>query len=483
MSKKLFLLLIGVLILQRFFHIYNIIEDAHSWRQYDTLFYAYDFFTNGLDLLRPSVAWLGNYKTLILEFPVISAIMSFMYYIPGPPITYMKIISFLFFLLSTYFLYKIVCLLYYKRLAQLTVITYLSLPLSLFYSVALNIDFAEMAMVLAMIYYYLIGYERQDLRLILMGTFLGIFGCLIKVPYMLLGYAIIFYFIIKEKRTAFFLKTLPITVIPVCLFILWQMYSMKINNQAPDWEFIPGYIKFINMSFWYFGDVSLRLNPVNWIKIAIRLCVNTISLIGLPFFVYSFFVRIKNKMYFHILGLGFILYVIIFFNLNLIHEYYQIPFLIISSFYISVGIDSLKNKFTQSLLKSKYIISAVLLLLCISNISFTEITNYKPDYLRLSASDFIKRNTSINDVIIASIEDTDPRDPRILSASYRKGWSIKTSDLNKDLLDSLKNYGANYLAIVSDKEVPENIMRYFNESQLKSEMIDKDKWKIFLFKF
>jgi len=58
-----------LLILPRIQHLIGPIDDPHSWRQCDTAQYAYAFYQNGTDLLRPSVCWMGNHKTVILEFP------------------------------------------------------------------------------------------------------------------------------------------------------------------------------------------------------------------------------------------------------------------------------------------------------------------------------------------------------------------------------------------------------------------------------
>lgn len=122
-SDRILLFYSGILILisQRFFHFKNFIDEPMSWRQYDTEFYAYDFYQNGLNLLKPSVCWLGSHKTLILEFPLISGIISILYNIFEPSVFYARIVTFLFHLGSAYYLYCFVKYLYYPRLAKLTV--------------------------------------------------------------------------------------------------------------------------------------------------------------------------------------------------------------------------------------------------------------------------------------------------------------------------------------------------------------------------
>src|SRR5690606_9822783 len=129
------------------------------------------------------------------------------------------------------------------------------------------------------------------------------------------------------------------------------------------------------------------------------------------------------------LSLGLVVYVLIFFRLNIIHDYYQIPFAVISAFYIGFTLDYLYEKINlRSAVKANIIISVLLSVLIINGIWYAERWYYKPDNLRLEASGIIEANTDTSDLVIVSISDTDPRDPRILSASKRYGWSIRTAD-------------------------------------------------------
>lgn len=107
-------LFIAALIAQRFFHFASVIDEPHAWRQFDTLYYAFDFYKNGFNILKPSVCWLGGYKTLILEFPLISYLIAIFYYVFTPSIFFARLIPLLFYLGSVYFLYRIVRFLYYQ---------------------------------------------------------------------------------------------------------------------------------------------------------------------------------------------------------------------------------------------------------------------------------------------------------------------------------------------------------------------------------
>ena len=71
-----FWLLLALLVGMRFMHLSEAIEEPHSWRQCDTAQYIRSFQEEGIDLLRPSVCWMGNHKTVILEFPLPEAVVA-----------------------------------------------------------------------------------------------------------------------------------------------------------------------------------------------------------------------------------------------------------------------------------------------------------------------------------------------------------------------------------------------------------------------
>ena len=231
-------------------------------------------------------------------------------------VVYMRIIAFLFFSASAVYLFKIVKLLFHERLAYFVFVVYLMLPLGLYYSIALQIDFAVVFFMIAMLYYYTLGYNNNNVKLIWLGTFFGILAYLIKIPYVMIIYFPLLYFVIKNKHFKYFLKTIHIIIFPFIIFILWQFYTIKTNSNAPDWYFIPGYFKFNNMSEWYFGSISDRLIFANWKVLFDRVFENITMYLGIVLFIIGLLIRNKtvNKAYFNYYALGSIIYLIIFFN-------------------------------------------------------------------------------------------------------------------------------------------------------------------------
>ena len=106
---------------------------------------------------------------------------------------------------------------------------------------------------------------------------------------------------------------------------------------------------------------------------------------------------------------GTIVYLLIFFNLNVIHDYYQIPLLAITSFYIASSIDYLYRKINnKNVFYSKIILIFIITSLAVNGIWFTERWYYRHDSIRYIAAELIHNNTEPDDLVIASIDLTDP---------------------------------------------------------------------------
>jgi hypothetical protein len=485
-STAFFYFTAAALISQRFFHLKSIIEEPMSWRQFDTEFYAYSFFKNGINLFKPSVCWMGNHRTLILEFPFISAVISVFYELFGHSIFFARIIILLFYAASAVYLYLLIKNLYYERLAKFALLVYLILPTGVYYSRAIIVDFPVLFFSLSALYYYILGFKKSKFSFITLATLLSLFGFLIKSPYQFIIYIPLLYYIVKNGNIKQLLKYLPLMVIPIVAFILWESYTISTNSSAPDWFFIPGYFKFSSMWQWYFGTAGDRLSLINWENLLRRFSSDGITYIGIPLFIIGLFVRLKDNRsstFFYYYLAGIIVYLLLFFKLNVIHDYYQIPILVISSYFIGACLDFIYSKLkARSIWKANLITGFILISLVINGIWYTERWYYKVDNVRTISADYIRENTPGQSLVIASIDKTDPRDPRILAPAHRFGWSIRTKDLSGKLIDSLVANGANYLAVAANENLDSNLTKYLNNYKKQEFKIPDSDWKLHLYK-
>lgn len=462
----LFALAVLGLIALRFLHFSEHIDDPHSWRQADTANYIWDYYKHGLDLLAPSVCWMGWYKTLILEFPLPEAIIALVYKIFGPDLLWARTVFLLFYLGSAYYLHRLVSYLSGVTLARITTLIYLVMPLSLFYSRAIHIDFTAVFFSHAMLYYLVRGIDENRSFLIITGVLLGTLGFLIKAPYVFYLFFPFAWHAWKTDKVWQFLKWIPILAIPAVSFILWRIYVEKVNSAAPDWNFLPGYYKFVDMGFWYFGTLDQRWNLEVWKVLLSRLTFEVSTPLGLLLLIYGFFIKHSagKIAFFKIWWLSTFVYLLIFLNLNYHHNYYQIPFLAPSAYLMALAIYTLDQKLKARYIRLNNFPAAILLLLIsVSAVGYAETNSrweivgyYSIDWVRIRAGQIIRENTPKDALIFSVMKNTNVQDPRLLYQARRNGWSLDIKDLTADIIFKLKAEGADYLALIGEEDLDLN---------------------------
>lgn len=484
LQQTCFIFVVAALISQRFLHLEEFIDDPFSWIQSDRACHALNFYRDGINFLRPETCFLGNYKLLVLNFPLTEIIVALGYHLlGGPNLVYARLVTFAFYLGSAFYLYAIVNYLCGLRLARLTLLVYLILPLGLFYSrVAVHIDFPTIFFSHAMLYYLLRGYDEEKTGLAILGSLLGTFAFLIKAPYAFYLMIPFGFHVITNPKIKLLVKWTPLFAIIIIPFLLWRSYAETTNQLAPGWFFIPGYFKFINLGWWFYGPLSLRFDLNNWLLLGKRFSVEVTSQLGGYLFLLGLFTRSKvhSITFFRLWLIGSFIYLLIFFNLNVVHDYYQIPFLAISSFFIAVSLDSIFLNRSQFSLYEKLPFIITVFLLVANCLWVAENTYYFIDWTRVSAGDLIRRYTPEPSLLIASTSlYTDPRDPRLLYEAQRNGWSIQMKDLKPPLVKALIDEGAEYLAIVTDQTI--SINKIPLKSLPQKRFILNGGWQLYLF--
>lgn len=421
------------------------------------------FYQNGVDVLHPEVCWMGGHKKLVLEFPGVYAIIAWAYNLFGATHTTARAILLLFFAGGVIYFYKVVAFLTSRSLAQLAVFVYLLIPLGLFYSRAIQIDFSAMFFVLGMVFHYTVGFTQQRIKHVLAGSMFAILAFLTKVPYAMPAVFPLAHLVLRSRDLKFVLKTAPLLLMPIVAFGLWWQHGINVNGSAPDWNFIPTYRKFTESFHWYFGNMHQRMQPENWLKIATRLHLEVIGWPSLFFLVLAAFYKKSNLSFFLLWFFGTLVYVAIFFNLNVMHNYYQIPFLVPIAVFVAAGLLKFYNLISaKNSTVGKISLAAVLIAIGGQNFSFAESNYYQTQPYLESIGKLVQHNTGTEDLVIISYSWMDPRNPMLLYRSRRNGWSIQHKDLSPTIIYKLMEEGANQLAIIS-KNAPSGQGKVFTD--------------------
>lgn len=470
---------------QRLFHLGADIDGPHTWRQCDTAQYIWSFHTEGIDLAHPSVCWMGPHKTLLLEFPLPEAVAAVGYSLFGPSHVVARVIFLLFFLGAVLFFYGIVQQVSTRRVAQFATLIFLALPLSFFYSRAIHIDFTALFFAFGMTWFFLKGIKNAQWSSIGIGVLFAIPSFLIKAPYVfylalpLLGWTL------QHKKLRFALKTLPLLLIPVILFGLWTRHAHLTNAQLPDWDFIPGYHKFDNRAGWYFGPLAQRWVGELWGLLWDRFLFEVCGILGILFTMGGILLGRKTRGYSFIVlwGVGSLVYLLIFFNLNTIHNYYQIPFLAPVALFMGLFLDRLFTVVSNgSRGAAAFLVGTCLLAVIGMNLQYAEAEYYKVIEPQIRLGETIQANTPEDALVVVSWGGLDSHCPNVLYRARRYGWSIPDRDLSPYLCSQLAEEGADYLSIIQYSP-PEGAMQTYTQNLGGEEVfrVEEDGLSIFLY--
>lgn len=447
LRSKYFWLLALLLIAFRFLHFQPELDLPHDWRQADTAFYIWDFTENGIDLLHPQVSWMGKHGELVLECPLPEVIVAQLQRWFGSSMLLSRSIFLLFFLFCVYYFYQVVAWLFSRRLAQIATLVFLALPLSQFYSRAIHIDFFALGFAYAMFYYSMKAVAHSSLRLLLLSSVLAVPAFLVKVPYIFyLALPILVYAWQQNKLRWLIIRSFVFTL-PLVSFLLWQEHAFLINDTAPDWNYILHYRKFTDNAAWYFGTWQQRISLYHWKILSVRMILEVGGVLGIPLALAGWWYK-KGDSQMPILyawGIGLLIYLLVFFNLNAVHNYYQIPFLGFIAILAGLGIDTITSV-------KKVWGNSLLLMLVAGSTFYAEYNYYESPKELEEISRLVNSSTTTSDSPIVVYQDFDCRNPRILARAQRMGWSLETSAATPEVMEKLrKEEGATHVFCVDPK--------------------------------
>ncbi len=439
-SPIFFLLTLAIAI--RIYNINSPIIGIHSWRQSDTAAIARNFYENGFNLFYPQIDWGGNSPGYCeTEFPIYSFIVALIYKVFGVSEFWGRFLSIICFLVSLYFLYKFVINILDKKVAFWSGLFFLILPLNIYYSRTFQPESMLLMCSILGIYYFNNWLESEKWQyLTLSGGFVAL-ACLIKV--------------------------LPIIYLGIPLFYLaWTKFGIRVFSQISLW--IYSIFILASVVLWYyhahqlfleygntFGFWSGSTNRYNynivltlnfWTEILFRTAVRHFAIFGFPLFLLGLLITRKNSKE-YVLDIWLVSVILTWILVpvtSLVHEYYQLQFMLPGVVFMGKACSKYFDKNAQKVNQRKTIV----LLLCLTLAAGSAI--YSIDYMLkeridksavLQLAQQVKQNTEPDSLIIASTGS----DPTLLYLSHRKGWLVNHSDVTEESILSRANLGAKYL--------------------------------------
>mgnify|MGYP003690053759 CR=1 FL=1 len=459
-------------------HFGEAIDGPHTWRQSDTAHYIWDYYQSDINLMEPSVCWMGGNDKVALEFPLPEAIAAVIHKVMGPSLIWSRLFFFLIYLAGAYYFYQILRIVAPEGLARLTVLLYMSLPLGLFYSRAIHVDFSAVLCAHGMLYFALVSIRKLSMPHFLISMVFATIGFLIKAPYLFFLALPLMAFAIRERKFVFLLKNAIWLVFPIGLFLLWQVHVRKLNGAMPDWSFIPQYHKMDDMSGWYFGDIKHRFEGFLWEILFDRLKFGLAAVTGLPVLIAGINLGWKrfHSNFMRLWLFGAVIYLLIFFTLNVIHDYYQIPFLVPLAYFVALPIyyiyraaERFNRKIAFALATIAFLIIAGQSLRLTEGYALSEAEKkhfggyYKVNELVYGAGQVIRAHTPEESLVITTFGGLDCRCPNLLYASRRKGWSIPKQDISVDIVQKLQSNNASHYALLQVEPLSDSLEAYLKQ--------------------
>jgi len=454
-------LIVFLALLARSYHITYPPYDTHCFRQTQTAGLIRDYYREGIDLFYPRMITLGDPGYAVLEFPLYQAISAIFYHVFAPDIIYARMASILFGLLCIMFVYRLAKRFLDQKTAVFASLFFAFMPLNIFYNRVPMPDTLTILLSLIMLDFLIEGINNKRTIFLVIGILSGSLGLMMKSPYVAPLFLPIIYMVYgQERKLKSFLniRFLAAFIIPVTMMILWQQHANFVNEKHFNTDVYPFrelysavVVKLRPFNTWYFGDIAQRLDIDNYLIIMQRIFKEILSIIGIFFLVAGFIALIKKKIaaFFLIWLFSVLLSTLLFFNLNIIHNYYQLPLTAILAIFCGAGVTFLINLFQNR--KVAFAVATFFMSFYLFMSYSIAAKFFEKKYYLIEVGEFIDSSVD-KTAMIATAQPGDALwSPELMYYSDRRGFDVPHYRLDEDMIRYLSGKNIRYLILVDYK--------------------------------
>jgi hypothetical protein len=450
----------------RLFHVTAPFLDAHAWRQLDTAAMARNFYDGPFFPLDPRVDWGGRYGYLEAEFPLVPAVIAVLYRLFGLHEILGRLVVIASSLGLVWCVYRLALTLDGRpAVARAAAFLMAISPAAVFFGRIVIPDtpmmFLSALALLAFVEYGVGGTARW----LVIGAGALALACLLKLPAIFLGPAIVTALVTGRGWRVFREpRVWAAGVVPLALTAAWYWHAHLIFERtgltmgilgAPT-KFYPAYV-----------------SPGPWPSIYSKW--STFTLLTDFEFYERMFVRFYH---FLLLPVGFsgavlggaiwkgrgravlavwlvsnVVFLFIAGEVHRVHEYYQLPFVVIGAIYFGVVAWPLfdggwiRTRFGDGV-AHRVAEAVIVVALGLAGFYCSSVTQgyFAPRGMAekmQQAGLAIDRATADNDLAIV-VDDYGIMSPILLYFTHLKGWSFDVGDLTPQVVDNLRRLGARY---------------------------------------
>lgn len=441
----------------RTFRLERPLADWHSWRQADTAAVSRNFIWEGFNILEPKYDDMsavseeglqnpGRYR--YVEFPIYNLIVSGFWLVLGISEPVARIVSILFSLGSIIFLFLITRKFSNNKIGLLSAAIYAFLPFNIFYSTVIMPEPMLVFAMLGSLYFFKIWIDAKNLsQNIILGFLAIVFFAIALLLKPVAAFLIIPIFYLSYQKYGWsFLKNQQILVfliISVLPFLWWRTVGFAHPEGVPRWH-------------WLLNGSGIRFKGAffYWIT-QDRLGRLILGVSGFALFILGLLDKRKSEGLFFISWIfAMVLYVVVFAQGNVTHDYYQVPVIPILSIFVAKGIYYLFTKKGALPERALYIFLAVFLVVLMFGLRWRETRQL-----------FNINNPAIVEAGI--IADTIlPKDARVIAPyggdtaflyqTKRHGWPIAYLPI-----EEMRSVGATYYVTVNINSEARDLMAVY----------------------
>lgn len=444
-----FLLAALVLTLLPLRHLGGELDGAHVWRQMDTSRTIRAFREERVDLLRPVVSWMGTWRVVVLECPLPQAAAALVQRALGTDsLVAARSVFFASFLLAVVALWAALRASAGDDLARWATLVFLATPLAQHYSRALVVDLFAIGGGLLAFALAASGLERGSVPRLALAAFVAVPAALVKGPVLLPLVPPLLVLALARRDRRLLPGAALLGLLPLAAFVLWRLHAERVNAAAPDWSFLPDYHRMTNMGRWYFGSLAQRLDPIALKTLAGRIPRAVAGPAGAALFLLAVALFPRRTDWRTVLAwlAGAVLYVLVFWNLNVVHDYYQLAVLPALALLLAGPLSLLSSRLAVRRPLPWAAPLALLAVVSAVNVHWADRHLYAVPPVGLAFGDAVRSLTPESALVVAVKDDVDARCPLLLEPSRRDGWSVREQFLTPAVVRRLRSLGATHLA-------------------------------------
>ena len=460
------ILLLGTAL--RLFHVGAPFLDSHAWRQLDTAAMARNFYEDGFLPFDPQVDWGGRRGYLEAEFPLVPAIVAVVYRIGGLHDVLGRLTIIASGVALIWAVYRL-ALAVDGRLSVARAAAFLVAvsPMAVFFGRVVIPDTPMMlALVIALVGYIEYAFNRSS-KWLTIGAISLTVACLLKLPAVFLGPAIVTALVQARGWSAFRDRRVWIAgVVPLAITAAWYWHAHVIfENTGLTMGILGAPTKF------YPASVS----PGPWPSIYSKW--STSALLADPEFYRRMFMRFyhlllapagfvgalagaviwkgRGRLIVAVWLVSNVAFFLIAGEVHRVHEYYQLPFVVIGAIYFGAiawplfdGVWLRAQVGTGTGLRPVVLSGAALTIAGIASFDASGVTesHFSPrpmaEKMRQAGS-ALDQAFADNDLAVV-VDDYGIMSPILLYFAHLKGWSFDPPDVTPQVIDNLRRLGARY---------------------------------------